>query len=50
MQIGPFAVCGAYPFTNRVTFVTSDDANDTDETDSAEYTVIVTCRAQRAAR
>lgn len=41
MDIGPFAVCGEYPFTNRVTLVTTDDDNDTDETDWAEYTVTV---------
>ena len=41
MDIGPYAACGEYTFTNRVTFVTTDDGNDTDETDWAEYTVAI---------
>ena len=41
MDIGPFAVCGVSTFTNRVTFVATNDTNDTGETDWAEYTVTI---------
>jgi hypothetical protein len=41
LDIGPFAVCGEYTFTNTVSFVTTDDENDTDESGSATYTVTI---------
>lgn len=39
LDIGPFAVCGAYTFTNRATYLAVDDTNDTGETNFATYTV-----------
>jgi hypothetical protein len=38
-DIGPFAVCGLYEFTNTASFVTTDDENDSDESGSAFYTI-----------
>lgn len=39
--VGPFAACGEHTFTNTVSFVTTDDENDTDESGSAVYTVTI---------
>lgn len=42
LEIGPYAICGEYPFTNTVSFVTTNEDNDTDESGSDTYTVTVT--------
>lgn len=43
IDIGPLGVeaCGASSFTNTASYATVDDANDTDEADTAEYTVAI---------
>ncbi len=41
LDIGPFEECGQYTFTNTVSFVTTDDDNDTDESGSDSYTVTI---------
>jgi hypothetical protein len=41
IDIDGFAVCGQYEFTNVATYLAVNDENDTGETDSATYTVII---------
>ena len=41
IDVGPFEVCGIFEFTNTASFTTVDDDNDTDESGSADYTVII---------
>lgn len=41
LTIGPFEECGTYTFTNTVSFETTDDDNDTDESGSDDYTVTI---------
>jgi hypothetical protein len=42
LDIGPYDACGEYTFTNIASYVTTDDENDTDESGSADWTVVVT--------
>lgn len=41
IDVGPFEECGVFEFTNTASFTTVDDENDTDESGSASYTVII---------
>ena len=42
IDVGPFEICGEYRFTNTAHIVAVNDANDTGESHSASYTVIIT--------
>jgi len=42
LDIGPYDACGEHTFTNVASYVTTDDENDTDESGSAEWTVVIT--------
>jgi hypothetical protein len=42
LDIGPYDACGEYTFTNIASYITTDDDNDTDESGSADWTVVVT--------
>jgi hypothetical protein len=42
IDVGPFEVCGEFPFTNTAHIVTVDDVNDTGENHSASYLVVIT--------
>ena len=41
IDVGPFEVCGEYPFTNTADIVAIDDDNDTGESHSASYLVTI---------
>jgi hypothetical protein len=42
IDVGPFEVCGEFPFTNTAHIVTVDDVNDTGENHSDSYLVVIT--------
>lgn len=42
IDVGPFEICGEFPFTNTAHIVTVDDDNDTGENHSASYLVTIT--------
>jgi uncharacterized protein (DUF2141 family) len=42
IAVGPFEVCGEFTFTNTAHIVAINDGNDTGESHSASYTVVIT--------